>query len=277
MSKCWLEREGPVEPKKSPSISIIVRHESTHLTWNSHDLNFFTTAPLLSGVCLVFFDQADNLELEIRSRTDTRLNKTFEGKVSDPVYLSLWFSDFSGPEMLPHAFAVLQQFPFSAQRPGISYFAVHPVSWGEATVLERRFPGGIDPGQATLIVAELIHDDYAYVFEAHWDLWAPDASSGNWVLEAAPVRFIVQGEQFDEGAYQQTGHIQVDFGLDSYFLQPETPLSEQTRSKIRENVAKLVEFSVKVDKNSGTSSRVLWSESEESLAQKLIARLQKVQ
>jgi hypothetical protein len=197
--------------------------------------------------------------------------------VSDPVYLSLWFSDFSGPEMLPHAFAVLQQFPFSAQRPGISYFAVHPVSWGEATVLERRFPGGIDPGQATLIVAELIHDDYAYVFEAHWDLWAPDVSSENWVLEAAPVRFIVQGEQFDEGAYQQTGHIQVDFGLDSYFLQPETPLSEQTRSKIRENVAKLVEFSVKVDKNSGTSSRVLWSESEESLAQKLIARLQRVQ
>lgn len=268
---------SPVEPKKSPSISIRVRHESTHLTWNSHDLNFFTTAPLSSGVCLVFLDQPDNLELEIRSRTDTRLNKTFEGKVSDPVYLSLWFSDFSGPEMLPHAFAVLQQFPFSAPRPGISYFAVHPVSWGEATVLERRFPGGIDPGQATLIVAELIHDDYAYVFEAHWDLWAPDASSGNWVLEAAPVRFIVQGEQFDEGAYQQTGHIQVDFGLDSYFLQPETPLSEQTRSKIRENVAKLVEFSVKVDKNSGISSRVLWSESEESLAQKLIARLQKVQ
>jgi hypothetical protein len=197
--------------------------------------------------------------------------------VSDPVYLSLWFSDFSGPEMLPHAFAVLQQFPFSVQRSGVSYFAVHPVSWGEATVLERRFPGGIDPGQATLIVAELIHDDYAYVFEAHWDLWAPDASSGNWVLEAAPVRFIVQGEQFDEGAYQQTGHIQVDFGLDSYFLQPETPLSEQTRDKIRENVAKLVEFSVNVDKNSGTNSRVLWSESEESLAQKLIARLQRVQ
>ena len=61
--------------------------------------------------------------------------------MSDPLYLSLWFPDFSGPEMLPHAFAVLQQFPFSAQRPGITYFAVHPVSWDEATVLERRFPG----------------------------------------------------------------------------------------------------------------------------------------
>lgn len=197
--------------------------------------------------------------------------------MSDPVYLSLWFRDFSGLEMLPHAFAVLQQFPFSAQRPGIGYFAVHPVSWGEATVLERRFPAGIDPGQATLIAAELVHDDYAYVFDAYWDLWTPDEAGGNWLLEPAPVKFIVQGEEFDEGAYQQTGHIEVDFGLDSYFLQSETALSEQTRAKIRDNVAKLVEFSVKVEKNSGTSSRLLWSESEESLAQKLIARLQKVQ
>ena len=197
----------------------------------------------------------------------------FEVDVSDPVYLSLWFHDFSGPEMLPHAFTVLQQFPFSEQRPGISYFAVHPVSWSEATVLERRFPAGIDAGQATLIAAELIHDDYAFVFEAFWDLWMPDKATGNWVLEPSAVRFIVQGEQFDEGSYQETGHIEIDFGLDSSFLQPETELSDQ----IRDNVAKLVEFSVNVEKNSGASSRLLWSESEENLAKQLIARLQKVQ
>jgi hypothetical protein len=197
--------------------------------------------------------------------------------VSDPLYLSLWFPDFSGPEMLPHTFAVLQQFPFSTQLPGITYFALHPVSWSEATVLERRFPSGIDPGQATLIAAEQVHDDYAYVFEAHWDLWTPDQSTANWVLEPATVKFIVQGEEFDEGSYQQTGHIQVDFGLDSYFLQPETSLTDQTSEKIRDNIAKLVGFSMKVEKNSGTSARLLWSESEESLAQKLIARLQKVQ
>jgi hypothetical protein len=204
-------------------------------------------------------------------------SRAIEATVSDPLYLSLWFADFSGPEMLPHAFAVLQQFPFSVQRPGVNYFALHPVSWNEATVLERRFPSGIDPGQATLIAAEQVHDDYAYVFEAHWDLWRPDESNANWVLEPATVRFIAQGEQFDEGTYQQTGHVEVDLGLDSYFLQPETLLNEQTRAKIRDNVAKLVEFSVNVEKHSGASARLLWSESEESLAQKLIARLQKVQ
>ena len=197
--------------------------------------------------------------------------------MSDPLYLSLWFPDFSGPEMLPHAFSVLQQFPFSSQRPGVTYFALHPVSWNEATVLERRFPSGIDPGQATLIAAEQVHDDYAYVFDAYWDLWTPDESNANWVLQPAAVKVIVQGEQFDEGVYQQTGHIEVDLGLDSYFLQPETALNDQTRAKIRENVAKLVEFSANVEKKSGASARLLWSESEESLAQKLIARLQKVQ
>jgi hypothetical protein len=197
--------------------------------------------------------------------------------VSDPLYLSLWFPDFSGPEMLPHAFAIMQQFPFSAQRPGITHFALHPVSWNEATVLERRFPLGIDPGQAALLAAETVHEDYAYVFEGHWDLWTPDMTKESWVLEPALVKFIVQGEEFDDGAYQQTGHVEVDFGLDSFFLQPETSLSEQTRAKIRENVAKLVEFSKNVEKSSGTSARLLWSESEESFAKKLIARLQRVQ
>ncbi len=108
-------------------------------------------------------------------------------------------------------------------------------------------------------------------------MWTPDEASGNWLLAPGPVKFIVQGEEFDEGAFEQTGHIQVDFGSDSYFLQPETALSEQTQAKIRDNVAKLVDFSMKVEKNSGARSRLLWSESQESLAQKLVARLQKVQ
>jgi len=197
--------------------------------------------------------------------------------VSDPLYLSLWFSDFSGPEMLPHAYSVLQQFPFSEQRPGVAYLGLHPVSWNEATVLERRFPGGIDPGQATLIAAELVHDDYAYVFEAYWDLWTLEQTSGNWVLAPAPVKFILQGEDFDERAYEQTGHIEVDFGSDAHFLQPESSLNQQAQAKIRDNVAKLVLFSNNVEKHSGASSRLLWSESEDNLAQKLIARLQRVQ
>ncbi len=46
---------------------------------------------------------------------------------------------------------------------------------------------------------------------------------------------------------------------------------------MRANIQKLVEFTIKVEKNSGATGRVLWSESEDNLAQKLIQRLQRVQ
>jgi hypothetical protein len=195
----------------------------------------------------------------------------------DPLYLSLWFADFSGPAMVPHALSVLRQFPFSSQRPGITYVAVQPVSWNEASVLERRFSPGIEPEEVLTIVADLIHDDYAYVFDTYWDLWTPDEKGLEWKLVSSPVKFIVQGEEFEESAQKETGHIQIDFGLDSPFLQENVTLTEETQNKVRENVAKLVEFTMKAEKNTRASGRLLWSESEENLAQKLIARLQKVQ
>jgi len=195
----------------------------------------------------------------------------------DPLYLSLWFADSAGPEILPHILAVLQQFPFSTQRPGITYIAVQPVSWNEASVLERRFTPGIEPAEAVAIAADLVHDDYAYVFEAYWDLWTPDESGKQWRLVPAPVNWIAQGEEFDDGAFEHTGNIQVDFGLDSPFLQENVALTEETQAKVRENVGRLVEFTIKAEKNTRANSRLLWSESEENLAQKLVARLQKVQ
>jgi hypothetical protein len=197
--------------------------------------------------------------------------------MSDPLYLSLWFSDFSGPAMLPHGMAVLAQFPFSAQRPGVTYFAVQPVSWNEPTVLERRFSPGIAPEEAVTLAADLIHDDYAYIFDAYWDLWTPGETGRQWLRAPSLVKFIVQGEQFDNGTQEQTGQIQVDFGLDSPFLQESVELTNEAEMKVRENVSKLVEFTMKSEKNTRATGRLLWSESEENLAQKLIARLQRVQ
>ncbi len=194
----------------------------------------------------------------------------------DPLYLSLWFSDFSGPAMLPHILAVLQQFPFSEQRPGITYVAVQPVSWNEASVLERRFSPGITPEEAMVVAADLIHDDYAYTFDAYWDLWTPD-KSGQWRLIPSQVKFIAQGEEFEDRTQEETGHIQIDFGLDSLFVQENVELTDETQAKIRDNVLKLIEFTKKLEMKTRATSRRLWSESDESLPQKLIARLQRVQ
>ena len=115
--------------------------------------------------------------------------------MSDPLYLSLWFPDFSGPAMLPHMLSVLKQFPFSEQRPGVTYVAVQPVSWTEASVLEQRFSPGITAEEAVVVAADLVHDDYAYVFDVYWDMWTVDAAR-KWTLAPSQVKIIAQGEYF---------------------------------------------------------------------------------
>jgi hypothetical protein len=54
-------------------------------------------------------------------------------------------------------------------------------------------------------------------------------------------------------------------------------LTIEAAARVRANVQKLVEFTGKIEKNSGASARLLWSESDENFAQKLIARLQRMQ
>ncbi|HJT69050.1 MAG TPA: hypothetical protein VJ731_02550 [Terriglobales bacterium] len=197
--------------------------------------------------------------------------------MADSLYLNLWFGDTELVETLAHAVSVMRQFPFSALHPGVSSVAVHPISWGEATILEQRFRPGISAEDAATIAAGLPHEDYAYVFEANWDLWTPQPPQAEWILNPSPVKFIVRGEEFEEGEAETQGDVQVDFGQDSPFLHEEMQLSPELESRVRNNVQKLVDFTTAVEKHSGAKTRLLWSESEENLAQKLVNRLQRVQ
>jgi len=197
--------------------------------------------------------------------------------VADPLYLSLWFPSFTVQDMMLHVLSVLRQFPYSQQLPGVCYLAVHPVSWNEPTVLERRFKPGISPEEAVTIASDLVHEDYAFLFEAFWDLWSTDANGKQWCLAPQRVQLIAQGADFDEGAAEGTGHVEVDFGLDTPFLQEEVALDAEAEAYVRSNIHKLVDFTNKVEKNAHAGGRLLWSDSDDNLAQKLIARLQKVQ
>jgi hypothetical protein len=197
--------------------------------------------------------------------------------MGDSLYLSLWFPSFDESEILPRTISVLRQIPFSATRDGVTYAAIQPVSWSEPTILERRFSPGVAPEEAVAEVAELLHDDYAYLFEAYWDLWTPPEGAEKWVLEPSSVRLIAHGMEFEEHTAEQAGHIQIDFGLDTSFLHEEVALTSEAERNVRSNVQKLVELTARMEKNAGATGRLLWSESEENLAQKLIARLQRVQ
>ena len=104
-----------------------------------------------------------------------------------------------------------------------------------------------------------------------------------WKLRTHTVRILGFGPRFDVAGYEQNGHLLVDFGLDAPWVpnQPtevleNEPLDEEAQIHIQQNVEKLLAFTLLVEKNCGISSRLLWTESGEPLAEKLIARLQRV-
>ena len=153
---------------------------------------------------------------------------------------------------------------------------------------------------------EQLHDDMAYEFEVRWQLWSPehpeiasrfgtltedvtadmdpdfdlDALETDWKLRPHVVRVLGFGPRFDTAGYEQNGHILVDFGLDTPWVMdenlPEDELDETAQVHVQQNIEKLLAFTLLVEKNCGISSRLLWTESGEPLAEKLIARLQRV-
>ncbi len=161
--------------------------------------------------------------------------------------------------------------------------SAYPISWNEAPQYQRIYDEedgeAAAPEQAVPAALELLHDDFAYEFEMTWELWTPETGGGLdpiWRKEPRVVRIAGFGPEFDEGAYEQNGQIRVDFGLDTAFLYEDLDLDPEAAERVKENVQMLVDFTNGVQQHCGISSRLLWSESGESLAQKLIARLQQV-
>jgi hypothetical protein len=197
--------------------------------------------------------------------------------MADSLYLSLWFRDSELEDLLPHGLRAMQQFLYSKGLPGVAGLSIHPVSWNEATILEQRYRPGIKPEAAVLVASDLLHEDYGYVFEANWDLWTPESGEGEWHKRPTPVKFIARAPDFEEGEAEAQGEIQVDFGLDTPFLHEELRLTAELESRVRANVQLLVDYINRVESTLGAETRLLWSESDENLAQKLISRLQRVQ
>jgi hypothetical protein len=200
--------------------------------------------------------------------------------MADQLYLNLWFPSFEEADILPRLLSVLKQFPFSVKRPGVAFMSVHAVSWQEPELLEQTFDYGTDPEQAIELARDFLHADNAFQLNAYWDLFVAEQQGDldeTWVLQPQPVRFTAFGTEFDDSTHQQDGHIQVDFGLDTPFLHEEVDFTPEVELRVKANVQLLVAFIQNVEKNCGVTGRVLWSEGENNLAQKLIAKLQKVQ
>ncbi len=203
--------------------------------------------------------------------------------MADRLYLSLWFPNFRLPALAPAIVSVLKQFSGAGQPLRVHAAAAYPISWNEPPFYQRIYEEDevkeSAPEQAVAEATEILHDDFAYEFELKWDLWVPETVGGLdpvWKQEPATVHVVGFGPQFDEGAYEQNGQVRVDFGLDTPFLLEDMELDQVGAEHVKRNVQKLVDVTNAIQENCGISSRLLWSDSGENLAQKLIARLQRV-
>ena len=206
--------------------------------------------------------------------------------MADQLYLSLWYPNFRLIALPAALEKVMELFGTVAGSSRVKAAAVYPISWNEAPVYQRVYDEEHEPDaeasqprQAISAATEMLHDDFAYEFELLWELWVPESGGGLdpiWKKEPSIVRIVGYGPQFDEGAYEQNGHLRIDFGPDTPFLQEDVNLDEEAAAHVKQNVQMLVDFTNATQQHGGISTRLLWSESGESLAQKLIARLQSV-
>jgi hypothetical protein len=232
--------------------------------------------------------------------------------MADTLYLSLWYPNLRIASLPDKLTAVLSEFAGHGGEARVYAATVWPISWTESPVFQRVYGRGDRGAEPRLSVAEaleLLHDDYAYEFQIGWSLWEREAgiglitgpgnagplwqaqgglstpaslrsgfaqddnSLGRWVREPRLVRVTGYGPLFDEGAFEADGHIRLDFGSDAPFLEEDVELDSVAARHVEENVRQLVALTTAVEKASGATARLLWSELGESLAQRLAARL----
>jgi hypothetical protein len=220
--------------------------------------------------------------------------------MADTLYLSLWYPNLRLAGLAEKLTAVLGAFASHGGEARVYSATVWPVGWSESPVFQKVFgrgERGLEPKLAVEDALEMLHEDYAYEFQIGWSLWepeiqtvtagasdsllsVPDENGGGetrlqtrWAREPRLVSVTGYGPLFDEGAYEQDGHIRINFGSDAAFLDEEIELDSVAARHVEENVRQLVDLTMAAEKDSGATARLLWSELGESLAQRLAARL----
>jgi len=217
--------------------------------------------------------------------------------MSNQAYLSVWCRDFSEERMLDCFAAFLATAPLSPARPGFESLVIRAVDASQAPLLEqdmRSVPLGADG--ISEIVRDYQHTDCAYEALGHWDLAVYDGNTGAWKVEPQPLEIYCHGEDYDEGFWQENGHLEASLGLEHLFTGhagllgirgtrsalAESPEEarfleamawpenlEKYQEKTRENIHKLFEWVRRVEKLAFVERLRLWSEGEENFEARL--------
>jgi hypothetical protein len=211
-------------------------------------------------------------------------------------YLSVWCKKFGEEQMLEQFGAFLLTVPFSATRPGFTYFMVRAVDASETPLLEhdlRAVP--LDASSVMEMAQDHRHSDCSYEVRASWDLWLWDTASAKWKLEPQALEIYCHGEDYDDAFWRENGHMEVNLGFEHLFTghagllgirraarAAESPEEarfleamawpenlESYQEKTRENIRKVLDWVRQIEKAVPVDRIRLWSEGEENFESRL--------
>ena len=189
--------------------------------------------------------------------------------------------------------------PFSTEKDGLMQLTIHALEPTETPVIDhdlRTIPA--TPAELVALARESAHGDSAYETWAFWDLWTWQDSrdAPEWQLRPQRIELTCFGEGYDDGAFVQTGHFQVDLGFEHLFTghasllgfgnrapsAPQHPVEADFlrrvadpehlatyRLKTQENIRKLTAWINQVREALPVERYRLWSEGEENFEARL--------
>ncbi|MFY9691120.1 MAG: hypothetical protein WA369_05595 [Candidatus Acidiferrales bacterium] len=212
--------------------------------------------------------------------------------MSNQSYLSVWYPDLPEGLLLERFGAFLGTVPFSDKMPGFTQLTIHAVSAAEIPILEqdlRQMP--LDVAGIIEIAQEHLNSDCAYDVSCYWDLSVFDSTSGKWKVEPQPLEISCYGEDYDDHAWRENGHVQVNFGFEHFFTGHASLLGfgresrapaqspeearfleamawpenlERYHDETRKNIRKLLDWVRRIERAVPMDRLRLWSEGEEN-------------
>lgn len=181
----------------------------------------------------------------------------------DQLSLSLWVRNFGADNMLRHFQELLRVFPFSKLRPGIAGLRIQAISAGEPPLLERLYgEGELDIQELIEVCREFEHDDSAYIVEGWWEQF--HHTENGWELKPSSVTLTCFGPAYENEAGD---HLRIIVGAESSFV-PDAAVAGSERAA-HSNIAGLIRLAREIEASLPIERKRLWSESGESLAERL--------
>jgi len=138
--------------------------------------------------------------------------------MANRTYIAFWLRNYSEQTMLEQFERLLEAVPLSSAGPGFRWLIVRAIGPAETPLVEHDLSAiNAKPADVVALAREYASADAAFEVEAYWDLWRWDANTSGWIRGPEPLLLTCQGEAYDDGSAAESGHFQIDAGLEHLY------------------------------------------------------------